>query len=107
MSKYERLAVTEVAIPLVDSAQKGSMVSVSMTPASVAAATAAYQTLTLAGVSVGDAVLCVTDPINNATALVSARVTAANTVALQFVNPTAGALTPNPGTYVFLVIPQA
>lgn len=107
MSKYERLSVTELTMPLTDSAQKSSMVSVSLTPASVAAATAAYQTLTVPGVSVGDSVICVTDPIANSTAVGNVRVTAANTVSMQFSNPTAGALSPTAGTYVFMVIPQA
>lgn len=106
MSKYERLSVTELTMPQVDSAAKGGMVSLSLTPASVGAATSAYQNVTVPGVAVGDAVLCVTDPITNAVALASARVASANTVALSFVNPTAGALTPTAGVYVFLVIPQ-
>lgn len=107
MSRFERLSVSDLTIPLSDTAHKTSMVSVSLTPASVAAATAAYQSLTIPGVQVGDQVLCSTDPITNSTALVSARVTATNTVALQFLNPTAGALTPTAGTYVFLVIATA
>lgn len=107
MSKHERLSVTEVTIPLVDSAQKGSMVAVTLTPASVAAATSAAQTLTLPGVSVGDAVICVNDPIANSTAAGNVRVTAANTISMQFSNPTAGALSPTAGVYTFLVIPQA
>jgi len=107
MSRYERLSVSDLVIPLSDSANKSSMVSVSLTPASVAAATAAYQTLTVPGVQVGDQIIGITDPITNAVALTGARVTAANTVAVQFLNPTAGALVPTAGAYVFLVLATA
>lgn len=104
MSRFERISVSELIIPLSDTAHKSSLVSVSLTPASVAAATSAYQNLTLPGVMTGDQVIPVTDPITNSVALTAARVASANTVSLQFTNPTAGALSPTAGTYVFLVI---
>ena len=107
MSRYENLSTSRFVIPPSDSALKTSMVAVSLTPASVAAATCAYQNLTVPGVAMGDNVLAVTDPIANSVALTSARVAAANTLSLQFTNPTAGALTPTAGVYTFLVIPQA
>jgi hypothetical protein len=77
--------------------------SLSLTPAQVAAATSAYQNLTVTGVAVGDFVVCIGDPIANATAVTGAKVASANTVAVSFTNPTAGPLTPTSGTYVFLV----
>ena len=107
MSRYENLSTSRLAITSADSAIKSSMVSVSLTPASVAAATVAYQNLTVPGVAVGDNVIPVTDPIANSVSLTSARVASANTLALQFSNPTAGALSPTAGVYTFLVIPQA
>lgn len=107
MSRHERLTVSELIIPLSDGAHKTSIVAVALTPAAIAAATAAEQTLTVPGVQVGDVVICVTAPITNSTSLTGTRVTAANTVAVQFLNPTAGSLTPTAGTYVFLVLATA
>lgn len=80
-----------------------AVIAVSFTAAEVAAATAAEQTITVTGVAVGDHVT-VNPPANTKkTACASARVSAANTVALMFVNPTAGALTPDAGTYLIRV----
>lgn len=107
MARYEQLSVGQLTIPQVSSLAGGSLLAVSLTPAQVAAATAAYQNVSVAGVAAGDAILCVDDPISNSTSLVSARCTTSGTLALQFVNPTAGALTPTAGTYRFLVIKTA
>lgn len=91
-------------IPAVGAGQS-SIISASLTPASVATAVVADQTgFTVPGVEATDIVMCVRNPIANATALVKAQATAANTVTLTFVNPTAGALTPTSGTYTFLVL---
>lgn len=82
-----------------------SVISAALTPASVGAATVADQTgFTVPGVDASDILVCVRNPIANATALVKATATAANTVTLTFVNPTAGGLTPTTGTYTFLVL---
>lgn len=81
-----------------------AVIAVSFSAASVGAATAAEQTVTVSGVAVGDFV-SVNPPANTkATAVASARVTAANTVGITFVNPTAGALTPDAGTYLIRVV---
>lgn len=78
--------------------------SLSLTPASVAAATVASQNLTVPGVTTSDNFVLVLDtPITNAVAAVEAAVGSADTMAVRFVNPTAGALTPTAGTYTFLV----
>lgn len=121
MSRHEQLSVTELSVtevsvtelsvtklrmPTVTSVAGGSLISVSLTPASVAAATAAKQTVTVAGLAVGDQVVVLSNPITNSTALASAEVSAADTLRLSFVNPTAAALTPTAGTYTFLVIKQ-
>ena len=71
----------------------------SLTPASVGAATVAEQTFTVTGVQLGD-VICVDHPsITAGVGPCSARVSALNQVAIAFVNPTAGALTPAAGVY--------
>lgn len=77
--------------------------SASLTPAQVAAASAAEQTFTVAGVKVGDNVSVTPPGITAGVAPVTARVTAADTIGVTFVNPTAGALTPAAGVYRFIV----
>lgn len=79
------------------------IVSVSITPASVGAATSAEQTFTVPGVIPGDYVDA-TGVTQNGIGIGQARVTAANTVGIRFVNATAGALTPTAGIYTFLVV---
>jgi hypothetical protein len=82
-----------------------SVVSATLTPAEVAAAVVANQAgFTVPGVEATDIVLCVRDPIANATAITKVLATAANTVTIGFINPTAGALTPTTGTYTFLIL---
>ena len=77
----------------------------SLTPVSVAAATAAAQTRTsIPGVEATDIVIPVRNPIANSVALTNAVANGANSLSLTFVNPTAGALVPTAGTYTFLVI---
>jgi hypothetical protein len=70
-------------------------------PASVAAATATENatTMTVPGAAVGDGVI-VQKPTNTAgIAVGGARVSAANTVTVQLINPTAGAVDPGSETY--------
>lgn len=76
--------------------------SQTITPASVGAAVAAEQTFTVTGLAVGDTVIVNPAATGNATAVAGARVSAANTLAIQFVNPTAGALVPGAGTYTII-----
>lgn len=76
--------------------------SQTITPGSVAAAVAAEQTFTVTGLRTTDAVHVIPAATGNATGVASARVSAANTLAITFVNPTAGALTPGAGTYTIL-----
>lgn len=104
MSRSEDFTVTQLSMPLVDAVAKGSLVSLSLTPAAVGAATAAKQTFTVAGLKVGDQVAILSNPIANSVALAQAEVSAANTLRCMFVNPTAGSLTPTAGTYTFLVL---
>jgi acetaldehyde dehydrogenase (acetylating) len=80
------------------------VISLSLTPASVGAATVASQNLTLTGSTASDNfVVCLSNPIANATGIVGIVKGATDVIAVSFVNPTAGALTPTTGTYVFLV----
>jgi len=71
-----------------------------LTPASVAANTTAPQSFTVPGLQVGDFV-----DVNSQNAqtagigIVNVRVTAANTLEIQFSNSTGGALTPVAGIY--------
>jgi len=73
--------------------------SQTITPASVAAATVAEQTFTVTGLATTDKVMVNPAATGNATGIAGARVSAANTLAVAFVNPTAGALVPGAGTY--------
>lgn len=76
--------------------------SQTITPASVAAATVAEQTFTVTGLTTADKVTVNPAAIGNATGIAGARVSAADTLAVRFVNPTAGALTPTAGTWTIL-----
>lgn len=104
MARFEQLSAQELRMPAVSTPAAGSLLSLSLTPASVATIVAAKQTFTVPGLNVGDQVAILSNPITNAVALCQAEVSAANTLRLCFVNPTAGALTPTAGTYTFLVI---
>lgn len=100
----ESISPTELRMPAVSTPAQGSLLSLTLTPASVATIVAAKQTFTVAGLNVGDQVVHLSNPIANAVALTAAEVSAANTLRLTFCNPTAGALTPTTGTYTFLLI---
>lgn len=78
--------------------------SQTITPASVAAATVAEQTFTVTGLTTADKVIVNHAAAGNATGIAGARVSAADTLAISFVNPTAGALTPGAGTYTIVAI---
>lgn len=78
--------------------------SPNITPASVGAATVAEQTFTVTGLRTTDKVFVDQPAMGNATGLAGARVSAADTLALRFVNPTAGALVPAAGVYTVLAI---
>jgi hypothetical protein len=81
-----------------------SIIDISFTPAEVATITAPAQTVTVPGVKTTDAVFVNPPGQTAGVSLASARVSADNTVSLQFVNPTAGALTPTAGVHRFTVI---
>jgi uncharacterized protein YijF (DUF1287 family) len=79
-------------------------VQVTFNPASVATATTAEQSLTVTGLAVGDMVFW-QKPTNTAgVGVVNMRVSAANTLQVTFVNPTAGAVDAASETWTLLVI---
>lgn len=78
--------------------------SQTITPASVAAATVAEQTFTVTGLTTADKVIVNAAAIANSTGIAGVRVSAADTLAVRFTNPTAGALTPTAGTWQIIAI---
>lgn len=78
--------------------------SQTITAASVGAATVAEQTFTVTGLTTADKVIVNAGAISNAVAVGNVRVSAADTLAVQFCNPTAGALTPTAGTWKIIAI---
>jgi hypothetical protein len=79
--------------------------TLSLTPASVNATTAAEQTFPVPGLQVGDQVSAIELQAawTSLTSIVGARVTAANTLGISFANGTGGSLTPPAGTYLLEV----
>lgn len=75
--------------------QSLSVVSVTLSPSIVNTITAGEQTFTVPGVLATDVILAVNKPSAQAgLGIAGVRVTAANTVGITFVNPTAGNITP-------------
>ena len=74
-------------------------------PASCNALTSAEQTFTVTGLTTADKVIVnIPASMTAGIGLVGARVSAADTLALLFMNCTAGALTPTSGTYTVVAI---
>lgn len=73
------------------------LIQQALTPAAVGAATTAEQTFTITGLQVGDSVQVSKPTTQAGLGIVNARVSAANTIAIAFINPTAGSLTPTAG----------
>jgi hypothetical protein len=69
-------------------------VSVTLSPAAVAADTSAEQTFSVPGVAVGDVVFVNKPTAQAGLGIVGARVSAANQIAVTFVNATAASITP-------------
>lgn len=94
-------------------------VTVSLTPSAVSTVTAPQQTFTVPGVRAAiaatatmpaipaDTIVAACPPSHVAgVAVGSAIVTADNTVGIQFVNPTAGSVTPASGSWTFVIMRQ-
>ncbi len=85
--------------------------SISLTPTAVATITAPVQNFASTGIGLltTDSVVVTPPSATAGVALASAWVSAADQLSIQFVNPTAGSLTPPAGTYkvaVFRVLPE-
>lgn len=79
-------------------------VGVTYDPASVATITTAEQDITVPGVNVGDIVIAINKPtLTTGVTIGNARVKSANTVAVQWVNPTAGSVDPASETYTIVI----
>ena len=78
--------------------------TVTIDPASVAAATTAEQTFTVPGLLVGDMVFVNKPSVTAGLGIAGCRVSAANTLAIAFVNATAGAVDPASESYSVLWI---
>jgi len=74
-----------------------------LTPSAVLTITAVEQDFTVTGVKVGDAISVSPPGVTAGAVIVGARVKAANTVSMQFVNPTVGSVTPLAGVHTFTV----
>lgn len=79
-------------------------VSVSFTPVQTALSSAAAQNVTVLGAKVGDIVTCNPPASGNACFTGNCRVSAADTVSLPFINPTAGNLTHAAGAFNFFLL---
>lgn len=85
--------------------QKMVQVGITISPASVGAATVVEQAFTVPGVVPGDQVVDVTKPTQQVgLAILPGRVSAANTVTIVFINPTAGAIVPTAAERYVLTI---
>lgn len=108
MAKREQMVVGSLVVAGKDSdgteLKRVKVYSQTITPGSVAAATVAEQTFTVTGLTTDDTVHVNTAAIANAVGIAGARVSAANTLAVRFVNPTAGALTPTAGTWKIVAV---
>lgn len=81
-----------------------SVIFTTINPASVAAATSAEQTFTVTGLKVGDCVEVTKPTATAGLGIVNARVSAADTLAITFMNATAGAIDAPAEVYTILVI---
>jgi hypothetical protein len=81
-----------------------SVVSVTFNPASVAANTTAEQAMTVTGAQVGDLVFVRKPTLSAGLGIAGARVSAADTVQVTFVNATASPIDAGSETYLVLVV---
>ena len=81
-----------------------SIVTVSVDLGSVAANTSEEETATVTGVKLGDFVVCMDSALSAGQVIAQARVSAADTVTLQVINTTAGAIDAASRSMTFLVV---
>ena len=82
---------------------KQSVISVTLSPVAVAANTTAEQTVTVNGLLVGDMVYVSKPTAQAGLGIVGSRVSAANTLAITFVNATVSSITPT-AAQVYLIL---
>lgn len=80
------------------------LLQAALTPTQVNTVTAPEQTFTVNGLIVGDLVFVNKPSAQAGLGIAGARVTAANTLGITYVNPTAGNITPTAETYIILVV---
>ena len=84
----------------VKTVQRIEFYTVNFNPASVAAATTAEQTITVAGAEVGDGVIVQKPTLSAGLGIAGARVTAANTVGITYINATAAPIDAGAEDYI-------
>lgn len=82
--------------------ERMGLVRVTFNAASVAAATSAEQSITVPGLQVGDYVDINKEAFNAGLGIIDARVSAANTLTVTYMNATAGAIDPASQTLLLL-----
>lgn len=98
-----RLTTLKVGAPLTSTPVTQIRVyTATIDPASVAAATSAEQTFTVTGLATTDKVIVSKPTATAGVGIVNARVSAANTLALTFMNATAGAIDPASESYTIM-----
>lgn len=80
-----------------------SVIAQTLTPTTVNTITTSEQDFTVTGLKVGDGVVVNPPGITTGVVLTGARVKAANTLSLQFVNPTVGGVVPLAGVHTITV----
>jgi hypothetical protein len=78
------------------------IVQVTFDPVSIATITTAEQTMTVPGVKLGDFVWVSKPTATAGFGIVNARVSAADTISITAVNPTAGSVNPNSETWTVM-----
>lgn len=73
-------------------------------PANISAASVLKHSMTIPGVKVGDVVFVQAPSLENNLSLGDAYVSAANTVIVRIINPTAGAINPASQTFFYEVV---
>jgi hypothetical protein len=78
--------------------------SITISGSAVSANSTSEQTFTVPGLAVGDFVEAIKPSHQTGLGVVNTRVSAANTLAITFMNNTAGSITPTNETYLIVVI---
>lgn len=81
-----------------------SMMALSLTPVSVTNGTSAEQTFTVPGLNVGDVVFIQPPSATAGVGIVGSRVSAANTLAVTWVNASGAPVVPTAGSHIITVL---